>query len=197
MTTTSASLRRERRVRHRGRASASRRPRRPPAPARRDLRRAASPPPHAGAPPRRPRRPCGRTSGCRGSAPRRAARASRPRSTSTDFPASGPASPSSTRQRAKISSGSVIRPAPTSPSASSPSSGPISSTPRARRRSAFSCVAGCSHMRTFIAGAASTGPRKASTACVRTLSASPFASFASVFAVSGASTSRSASTRWG
>ena len=41
-------------------------------------------------------------------------------------------------------------------------------------------------MRTFIAGAASTGPRKASTACVSTLSARPFASLASVFAVSGA-----------
>ena len=41
------------------------------------------------------------------------------------------------------------------------------------------------------------GPRKASASWVRTLSASPCASFASVFAESGAMTSRSASTRCG
>ena len=43
-------------------------------------------------------------------------------------------------------------------------------------------------MRGFIAGATSTGPRCASAASVRTLSASPCASFASVFAVHGATT---------
>ena len=59
--------------------------------------------------------------------------------------------------------------------------------------STFACVAGCSHMRAFIAGAARTGPRKASAACVSTLSASPWASLASVFAESGAMTSGSAS----
>ena len=41
-------------------------------------------------------------------------------------------------------------------------------------------------MRTFMAGAARTGPRKASPSWVRTLSASPCASFARVFADSGA-----------
>ena len=41
-----------------------------------------------------------------------------------------PGAPSSSRQRAAIASGSAIRPAPTSPSASSPESGPISSQPR-------------------------------------------------------------------
>ena len=41
-------------------------------------------------------------------------------------------------------------------------------------------------MRGFIAGATSVGPRCASAASVRTLSASPCASFAIVFAVAGA-----------
>ena len=91
----------------------------------------------------------------------------------------------------------LMRPRPTSPSASSPASGPISSTPRARRVAAFACVASCSHMRVFIAGATSTGPRCASAASVRTSSASPCASFASVCAVSGAITSRSARARCG
>ena len=49
----------------------------------------------------------------------------------------------------------------------------------------------------FIAGATSTGPRCASAASVRTSSASPCASRASVFAVSGATTSRSARSRCG
>ena len=90
--------------------------------------------------------------------------------------------------RSKISSGSAIRPTPSSPSAVSPSSGPISSTPRSRRVAAFAWVAGCDHMRGFIAGATSTGPRWASAASVSTSSASPYASLAIVFAVSGAIT---------
>ena len=120
-----------------------------------------------------------------------------PAVTSTRFPASVSDSPRSSRTRAKIASGSLIRPIPSSPSASSPVSGPISSTPRARSVSTFPRVAGCSHIRTFIAGATRNGPRNASASWVSTLSASPFASFASVFAESGAITSRSASTRWG
>ena len=60
---------------------------------------------------------------------------------------------------------------------------------RPRRRAA--------HMRGFIAGATRTGPRCASAASVRTLSAMPWASFASVFAVHGATTSRSARVRCG
>ena len=58
-------------------------------------------------------------------------------------------------------------------------------------------AAGLAHMRGFIAGATRNGPRCASAASVRTLSASPCASFASVFAVSGATTSRSACARCG
>ena len=99
---------------------------------------------------------------------------------------------SSCSTRAAISSGSAIRPTPHSPSAVSPSSGPTSSTPRERSVSTFARVAACAHMRGFIAGATSTGPRWASAASVSTLSASPCASFASVFAVHGATTSRSA-----
>ena len=76
---------------------------------------------------------------------------------------------------------------------------PARSARRRARRAArrFACVAGCSHMRTFIAGATSNGPRTASAAWVRTLSARPCASLASVFAESGATTSRSASARCG
>ena len=101
------------------------------------------------------------------------------------------------RTRAAISSGSARRPTPHSPSAISPSSGPTSSTPRARSASTFARVAGCAHMRGFMAGATSTGPRCASAASVSTLSAMPCASFASVFAVQGATTSRSARVRCG
>src|SRR5579884_133459 len=58
-------------------------------------------------------------------------------------------------------------------------------------------VAGCDHMRGFIAGARSTGPRCASAASVSVLSARPCASFASVLAVHGATTSKSARVRCG
>ena len=73
---------------------------------------------------------------------------------------------------------------------------------RSRRRASrsvatFACVAACSHMRTFIAGATRTGPSCASAASVRRSSASPCASRASVFAVSGATTRRSARSRCG
>ncbi len=81
-----------------------------------------------------------------------------------------------------------MRPAPSSPSASSPSAGPTSSTPRDRSVSTLACVAGWFHMRTFIAGATSSGPSCASAASTTTLSAIPCASFARVFAVSGAIT---------
>ena len=55
--------------------------------------------------------------------------------------------------RAAISSGSAIRPVPTCPSASSPSSGPTTSAPRSTSSARFACVAGCSHIAVFIAGA--------------------------------------------
>ncbi len=47
-------------------------------------------------------------------------------------------------------------------------------------------VAGCSHIRLFIAGASTSGATFASAALVSRLSASPLASLASVFADAGA-----------
>ena len=140
----------------------------------------------AAAPRRRARRPSGRTSGCRRSARRRSARAFRRRRRARACRAAARCRRAAPRAARTISSGSAIRPTPSSPSAVSPSSGPTSTTPRARSVSAFARVAGCDHMRGFIAGATSIGPRCASAASVSTLSASPCASFASVFAVHGA-----------
>ena len=57
-----------------------------------------------------------------------------------------------------IAAGSAMRPMPHSPSASAPSSGPTSTAPRAASVATFARVAGCSHMRTFIAGATTSGP---------------------------------------
>ena len=121
---------------------------------------------------------------------------SRRRRSSTCLPRSGLVPASSSSAARTISSGSTIRPTPSSPSAVSPSSGPMRTTPRARSVSAFARVAACDHIRGFIAGATSVGPRCASAASVRTLSASPYASFASVLAVHGATTRRSARVRW-
>ncbi len=57
----------------------------------------------------------------------------------------------------------------------------------------FSCVAGCSHMRTFIAGATRTGLSVASSAVVARSSARPGAILARMSALAGATTTRSAS----
>ncbi len=60
-------------------------------------------------------------------------------------------------------------------------------------------MAGCSHIRTFIAGATTSGQSAANAAELRRLSASPCASFAIVFAPAGAMTKTSAfatSSRW-
>ena len=57
---------------------------------------------------------------------------------------------------ARIACGSAMRPGPYSPQAISPSSGPTKRMPSARSVARFRCVAGCCHMRTFMAGAAST-----------------------------------------
>ena len=59
-------------------------------------------------------------------------------------------------------------------------------TPRSRSRARFARVAGCCHIWSFIAGATATGQAAASAALVRRLSASPWASLASVWAVAGA-----------
>ena len=57
--------------------------------------------------------------------------------------------------------------------------------PLAQRRR-FACVAGCSYMRLFIAGAITSGQRAASAQLVSRLSAMPAASLAIVFAEAGA-----------
>ena len=177
--------------------SASGRPRPRPALPRRGSRRAASPRP---SPPgfrgERDAHPA-RTSGCRRSAPRRAARVSLPRSRAR-----------ASRRARFPNRRATPRPGRRSPRARSSARAPLAlgelARPRGRsldaagaQHAAFACVAGCAHIRWFIAGATSTGPRCASAASVSTSSASPCASFASVFAVSGATTSRSARSRCG
>src|SRR5207302_765418 len=54
------------------------------------------------------------------------------------------------------------RPMPSYPHASIPSSGPMNSTPRVFSVATFSCVAGCSHIFPFMAGASKIGARVAS-----------------------------------
>ena len=92
----------------------------------------------------------------------------------------------------RMAGGSDIRPGPTSLQAMTPSSGPITRTPRARSMARLATVAGCSHMRTFIAGATSTGLSVASSTVAARSSASPAAMRASRSALAGATTTRSA-----
>ncbi len=73
-----------------------------------------------------------------------------------------------------------------------PSSGPTTRTPRAASVAMFATVAGCSHMRTFIAGATSTGLSVASSSVVARSSAIPAAILARMSALAGATTTRSA-----
>ena len=114
-----------------------------------------------------------------------------PAVTSTRLPASdGGASSCSTR--AAISSGSAIRPTPHSPSAVSPSSGPTSSTPRREQRLGVRARRRVRpHARVHRRGDAARARGARAPPRVRRLSASPCASFASVLAVHGATTSRS------
>src|SRR5690606_29344839 len=91
---------------------------------------------------------------------------------------------------ATMSSGSAMRPGPDSPSASGPSTGPTTSAPRSRSRAMLACVAGCSHMRWFIAGASASGAVVARHRVVTRLSANPLASLARVLAVAGATSTR-------
>ena len=93
---------------------------------------------------------------------------------------------------ATIASGSGSRPLPYSPQAISPSSGSITCTPSARSMARLRWVALWCHMRTFIAGTASTGLSVASSSVVARSSAIPFAIFARILAVAGATTTSSA-----
>ena len=114
-----------------------------------------------------------------------------PEVTSTCRPSKGP-SASTLRIASKIASGSAIRPGPNSPQAISPSSGPTNRTPSACTWAMLRWVAACSHIRTFIAGATSTGVSVASNRVEARSSARPPAILASKSAVPGATTIRSA-----
>jgi hypothetical protein len=74
-----------------------------------------------------------------------------------------------------------------------PSFGPTTRTPSARRVARLRCVAGCSHMRTFMAGAIRIGRVVASSTVEARSSACPPAIRAMRFAVAGATTMASAS----
>ena len=91
-----------------------------------------------------------------------------------------------------IAGGSAMRPGPNSPHAIGPDSGPTNRTPSSLRRSRLRRVAGCSHILTFIAGAASTRLSVASNTVVAISSARPVAMRARIFALAGAITMRSA-----
>ena len=92
-----------------------------------------------------------------------------------------------------ISSGSDMRPGPNSLQAMAPSLGPMKWMPRCFRVSTLAAVAAWVHMRTFIAGATSTGLSVASSTVAARSSARPAAMRARMLAVAGATTSRSAS----
>src|SRR6056297_613885 len=87
---------------------------------------------------------------------------------------------------------SAMRPGPCSPQAMSPSSGPTNPIPSALSVAILRCVAGCCHIRTFIAGASSTGVSVASRSVEARSSARPCAILAIRSAVAGATTIRSA-----
>ena len=91
-----------------------------------------------------------------------------------------------------MSTGSSIRPGPNSPHACSPSAGPRTVAPSACSRATLRCVAGCSHILLFIAGARKSGAVVARHSVVSRSSAKPFASLARMFAVAGAMTTASA-----
>lgn len=93
---------------------------------------------------------------------------------------------------AMIAAGSASRPGPDSPSASGPSSGPTTFTPRVRKVAILAWVAGCSHMRWFIAGATVSGAVVARHRVVTRSSARPCARRANRSAVAGATITRSA-----
>ncbi len=110
--------------------------------------------------------------------------------TSTTRPASGPI-PAAASTTWAISSGSAIRPIPTSPEARGPSTGPANQTPRRFRVSTCWRVASCPHMTECMAGATTTGPANARAVVVRKSSPSPRARRARTFAVAGATHSTS------
>src|SRR6185369_11909452 len=94
--------------------------------------------------------------------------------------------------QSSMSCGSGRRPGPYSPHAISPSAGSITLTPSALSWATLRWVAACSHMRTFIAGATTTGLSVASSRVVARSSAMPAAILASKSAVAGQTRMKSA-----
>ena len=91
-----------------------------------------------------------------------------------------------------ISSGSLMRPAPTSPHAKRPPAGPTKCTPLLARVATLASVAAAVHMPVFMAGARRMGALVASTVVVSMSSAMPAAILAITLAVVGAMTKISA-----
>ena len=107
---------------------------------------------------------------------------------STRFPLSGPSQKSPFTPSIKSAS-SARRPGPTSPSASGPEAGPMKCVCGVARSTArLRAVAGCSHIAVFIAGASSTGPRKARSDVVTASFAIPSVMRARRSAVAGSTT---------
>ncbi len=92
----------------------------------------------------------------------------------------------SSATRSMISSGSSMRPSPTSPQACSPAAGPRTRIPRDSSRATLACVAGFAHMTWFMAGATAMGASVARHSVVSRSSAWPVASCARKSALAGA-----------
>lgn len=114
-----------------------------------------------------------------------------PALTSTRRPASSGGA-AGAASAATISTGSAMRPAPSSPQAWLPVPGPTSVAPRDTSVATLVRVAGCAHIAWFIAGASTSGARLARHNVVTRSSAMPAASRAISPAVAGAITMRSA-----
>ena len=114
--------------------------------------------------------------------------------TRTRFPASAPPPPSARPTASTISAGSAIRPGPLpSPAARGPSAGPTRSYFRASfSRARLLRVMGCANMRSFMAGATTTGAPVATITVVSRSLARPLAARAMKSAVAGATQTQSA-----
>src|SRR5580692_1683424 len=99
--------------------------------------------------------------------------------------------PSASNVAATIASFSARRPGPVMPQARYPVPGSTILTPRFFRISRFACVAGLSHMLTFMAGATTTGAVVARNRVPRKSLAMPWANLARTSAVAGTTSSAS------
>ncbi len=117
-----------------------------------------------------------------------------PAVTRTVLPRHGARASSSRSASAKIVSGSLMRPGRSlGPSANAPVSGPTNCQPRSPKILTLARVAGWAYMASFMAGATSTGPLRASRRALSRSSAKPAAARARRCAVAGAMITRSGS----